>query len=127
MHYSDIRSRAGLVALFFALIISLVSAVPIPTTESGLSSTLPLRGNPSLNGQDHHDIQLDTAKISLSGRMSTLPAAARALTRGVRCCLSSYLLVSYLLGLPGLYSYSSLSTFQLTRMISMYVAIFSPV
>jgi gas vesicle protein len=82
MQYSKIRSRAGLVALVFALIISLVSAVPIPATESGLSSTLSPPSNPSLNGKDH--IQLDTARIpeiSLSGRMSTLPAATRALTR----------------------------------------------
>jgi len=83
MHYSNIRSRAGLVTLVvFALIISLVSAVPIPATESGLSSTLPPSSNPSLNGKDH--IQLDTPRIpeiSLSGRMSTLPAATRALTR----------------------------------------------
>ena len=91
MHYLNISSRAGLVALVqvFALIISLVSAVPIPATESGLSSTLPPRSNPTLNGKDH--IQLDTAKIpeiSLSGRMSTLPAATRALTRRVRYCLS---------------------------------------
>ena len=103
MHYSNIRSRAGLVALVFALIISLVSAVPIPVTESGLSSTLSPISNPSLNGhgQDHH-IQLDTTKISFSGRMSTLPAATRALTRkGVRYCLSSYLLlVSTGPGLP---------------------------
>ena len=110
MHYSesDIPSRAGLVALVFALIISLVSAVPIPVAESGLSSSFTSspssHGNPSLNGfghrQDHH-IQLDTTKISLSGRMSTLPAATRALTRkGVRYCLSSYLLVSTGPGLP---------------------------
>ena len=39
--YSNVRSRAGLVALVFALIISLVSAVPIPilAPQSGLSST----------------------------------------------------------------------------------------
>ena len=82
--------------LVFSLIISLVSAAPIPATESGLSSTSSPR-NPNLNGQDH--IQLDTPgipKISFSGRMSTLPAATRALTRSVRCCLSSYL---YLLDL----------------------------
>jgi hypothetical protein len=36
--YSNIRSRAGLVALIFVLIISLASAVPIPT-QAGLSST----------------------------------------------------------------------------------------
>jgi hypothetical protein len=83
---NSIRSRAGLVALVFALIISLVSAVPIPATDSGLSSTLSPH-TINLNGQNH--IQLDAAsfeKISLSGRMSTLPAATRALTRrpGVR-------------------------------------------
>ena len=75
MHYS----RAGLVALIFALIISLVSAVPIPAaTESKLSSTLSPPSNPIPNGQDL--IQLDTAKtsgISLSGRMSTLPLATK--------------------------------------------------
>ena len=98
MHYS----RAGLVtvALFFALIISLVSAIPVPDTESRLSSTSPLRINPSLDGRDH--IQLDTASISsipLSGRMSTLPRATR-LTRGVRYCFSSSSLVSTWPGLP---------------------------
>lgn len=77
MYYSkNIRSRAGLVALIFALIISLVSAVPIPATESGLSSTT----TPSLNGHD----QLDIAKISSNGRVSTLPAAPRSFTRKVR-------------------------------------------
>jgi len=60
MNYSNIRSRAGLVALVFALIISLVSAVPIPATES---STLSLRDN-----------GLDSAKIS------TPHAATGALT-----------------------------------------------
>ena len=98
MYYSNIRSRAGLAAPIFALIISLVSAVPIPVTESRLSSTFsPPSSNPSLNHrleQDHH-IQLNTTKISLSGRMSTLPAATRALTRKVRySSLSRYLLDS---------------------------------
>jgi hypothetical protein len=87
---STIRSRAGLLALVFALIISFVSAVPIRastgTTGSGLSSTLSSRA--ILNGQDHIRVQLDTGvsfeKISLSGRMSTLPAATKALTRRVR-------------------------------------------
>jgi len=77
MHYS----RAGLVALVFALIISLVSAIPIPATESRLSSTLSLRSIPIPDGQDH--IQPDNARISeisLSGRVSTLPLASR-LTR----------------------------------------------
>ena len=86
MQYSlaNIRSRAGLVALIFALIISLVSAVPIPATESGLSSTLSRRDNinPTLNGHD-------SAKIST-------PAAPRALTHRVRFC---YLLVFIGLGL----------------------------
>ena len=85
MQYSNIRSRAGLVALVFALIISLVSAVPIPATESGFSSTLSLRST-TLDGQD---IQLDTAKIPLGGRMSILPAAS-GLTHKVRYSLSSY-------------------------------------
>jgi hypothetical protein len=76
MHYSNIRSRAGLVALVFALIISLVSAIPIPAAGSEPSSTLsPTSSNPSLNGLP----EVDTAKISLSGRMSTLPTATRAL------------------------------------------------
>ena len=111
MYYSTIiRSRAGLIALVFTLIISLVSAVPIPTTESGLTATSPPRSNPSLNTQDHHDIQLDTAKISLSGRMSTLPAATRALTHGVRYSLSSYLLVYTGSGLPSLQQHVSTTT-----------------
>jgi len=75
MKYSNICSRAGLVATIFALTISLVSAVPIPTPESGLSSTLSLRSNPSLNGQPG----VDTARILSSGRMST--SATRAHTR----------------------------------------------
>jgi hypothetical protein len=84
MQYSlaNIRSRAGLVALVFALIISLVSAVPIPATESGLSSTLSHRDiniNPTHNG-------LDSAKIS------TPLAGPRALTHRVRFC---YLLSIY--------------------------------
>jgi ElaB/YqjD/DUF883 family membrane-anchored ribosome-binding protein len=76
-YYSIIRSRAGLVALVFALIISLVSAIPIPTAGFGSSSTLLPNSNPSLNGLP----EVDTAKISLSGRMSTLPTSTRALTR----------------------------------------------
>jgi hypothetical protein len=60
---SNIRSRAGLVALVFALIISLVSAVPIPATESGLSSTLSARSNLNL----HHGL--------VSTKISTPPAA----------------------------------------------------
>jgi len=79
MHYSNIRSRAGLVALVFGLIISLVSAIPIPAAGSGLSSTLSPSSYPSLNGQP--EIDTATGRISLSGRMSTLPTATRALTR----------------------------------------------
>jgi hypothetical protein len=67
MQYSIIRSRAGLVALVFALIISLVSAVPVPAKESGLSS-------PSINGRGH--IQHDLAKISM------LPAATTSFIQG---------------------------------------------
>jgi hypothetical protein len=59
MQYSNIRSRAGLVALFLVLIISLVSAVPIPAAESGLSkvsTTLSPSSNSSLNhGQPEVD------------------------------------------------------------------------
>jgi len=79
--YSDIRPRAGLVALVFALIsISLVSAVPIPipTSQPALSSTLSF---PSLNGENH--IQPDTRKIkkfSMNGQMSRAPAVTRAFT-----------------------------------------------
>jgi len=76
-------SRAGLVALLFALIISLVSAVPVPDTESIFSSTLSSRSIPSLNEQDR--IQLGSTaripEISLTGRMSTLPLAARLASR----------------------------------------------
>ena len=86
MYYSNIRSRAGLVALVFALIISLVSAVPIPTAESGLSSILSLRSNPNLNGQR----EVDTARF----RFSTLPTDTRAFSRRVHFYPSSYLLVS---------------------------------
>ena len=75
-------SQAGLVALLFTSIISLVSAVPIP--ESIPSSTLSPRNIPNLNGQDR--IQLDAARnsdILLRGQVSTLPLATR-LTRRVR-------------------------------------------
>jgi len=79
MHYSNTRSRAGLVALVFTLIISLVAAAPIRAaySEPSSSSTLsPLQvSNPSLNGQ------VGISEISLSGRMSTLPTATRTLTR----------------------------------------------
>jgi len=78
MHYSNIRSRAGLVALVFVLVISLVSAIPIPAAGSKLSSTLSPSSDPSLNGLP----EVDTAKIPLSGRMmSTLPGANRAFAR----------------------------------------------
>ena len=89
MHYSNIGSRAGLVALVFALIISLVSAMPIPAAGYE-SSTLSPSSNPSLNGLP----EVDTAnlKILLSGRMSTLPTATRALARRVRCLLVFHLL-----------------------------------
>jgi hypothetical protein len=76
MHYSNIHSRAGLVALVFVLIISLVSAIPIPA-GSGPSSTLSPSSDLSLNGLP----EVDTAKISLSGRISTLPATTRTLAR----------------------------------------------
>jgi len=80
MQYSNIRSRAGLVALVFALIISFVSAIPIPSTEFGLSSTTLSRRS---NGQDIR-VQPSTVGIpefSFSGpsRMSSLPAATRTL------------------------------------------------
>ena len=90
--YSSFRSRAGLVALVFALIISLVSAVPISATESGLSTSSSPRSNPSLNGRNQIHHRVDTPKISeisLSGRMSTLPAAFRALSNKVRYSLFS--------------------------------------
>ena len=80
MQYPDIRSRAGLVALVFALIISLVTAVPIPATDSELST----RSNPSLNGRNY--IQLDPAK------KLTLPAAARTPTYKVGYFFSSYVI-----------------------------------
>jgi hypothetical protein len=71
--YSNIRSRAGLAALVFALIsISLVSALPIsfPASQSELSSTL----SPSSSNHDgHNHIQHDTrrvAKFSVNDQMS---------------------------------------------------------
>lgn len=87
-------SRAGLVALLFTLTISLVSAFPVPATESIISSTLSSRTIPELNGLDH--IEIDTPgipKISLSGRMSTLPLATRLARRVRYTALSTYLLV----------------------------------
>ena len=86
-------SRAGLVALVFALIISLVSALPLHATEPRLSSTLSPRINLNINGKNH--IQVNPTRIleiPLSGRMSTLPLATR-LTRRV-LLLSIYLLLS---------------------------------
>ena len=91
MHYSNIGSRAGLVALVFALIIPLVSAIPIPAAGY-VSSTLSSSSNPSLNGLPEVDTVNLNLKILLSGRMSTLPTATRALARRVR-----YLLVFHLL------------------------------
>jgi hypothetical protein len=73
-------SRAGLVALLFALIISLVSAVPIPDTESIISSTLSSRSIQNLNEQDRTQLELGAARIpeiSLRGRTTTLPRAAK--------------------------------------------------
>ena len=63
MLHPNIRSRAGLVAIVFALIISLVSSAPISVTASGLSFTLGRR--------------LDDSEIYLSGRMSTPSLATR--------------------------------------------------
>ena len=77
MQCSNIRLRAGLVVLVFALIVSLVSTCPIPlvislasvalipATASGVSSCR----NPSLNG---HQLE-----FLFSVRMSTLPLATR--------------------------------------------------
>ena len=84
-------SRAGLFALLFTLIISLVSAFPIPESES---PTLSSRSTPNLNGQDR-PIELDTGvrtqarnpNILLRGRMSTLPLATK-LNR--RVCYRSF-------------------------------------
>lgn len=84
--YSNIRSRAGLVALVFALIsISLVSAIPVPIAapRSEVSSTLLPDNNPSHNGRDH--IQ----PLSRS-HMSRVPAAARAPSVKVRNSAPSY-------------------------------------
>jgi len=80
MHYP----RAGLVALVFALIISLVSAAPIQATESRLSSTSSLRINSKINGQvlakpDASGI----SEYSFGGRMSTLPRATRLTRRPI--------------------------------------------
>ena len=82
MQYSTIRS-AGLVALVFALTISLVSAAPTPPDISlaraalipATAPGLPPRSNPSLN----HDGR--PLEILPSGRMSTLPLATRLISR----------------------------------------------
>ena len=53
MYYSNFRhgSRAGLVALILVLIISLVSAVPIPAAEYGLTKVSTTLSPSSLNRQ----------------------------------------------------------------------------
>ena len=81
MYNSNFRhgSPAGLVALILVLIISLVSAVPIPAAESGLSKLSTSLSPSSLNGQP--DSEADTAKNLLIGRMSTPPIATRDLVR----------------------------------------------
>jgi hypothetical protein len=87
--YSNIRFRAGLVALVLALItISPVSALPIPisSSQSELSSTFsPSSSNPSHDGQNHiqHEIRR-IAKSSVNGQMSRAPAPTRALSSKVR-------------------------------------------
>jgi len=71
--YSNIRSRAGLVALVLALIsISLVSALPIPSP----ATQSPSPSNPSYDGQNHiqHDIRR-IEKFSLNGQISRAPSA----------------------------------------------------
>ena len=77
-------SRAGLFALLFTLIVSLVSAVPIPSTESTSSSSLSSRKISNLNGQDR-PIELDAGAKNpdslLRGRMSTLPLATKLTSR----------------------------------------------
>jgi len=78
--YSNIRSRAGLVALVLALIsFSLVSALPIsiPSSQSELSSTFsPSSSNPNHDGQNHvqHE-NLRIANFSVNGQMSRAPSA----------------------------------------------------
>ena len=114
MYNSNFRhgSRAGLVALILVLFISLVSAVPIPTTESGLSKLSTSLSPSSLNGLGQ--TEADTAKNLLIARMSTPPIATRDL---VRYRISNYLLVFTELGLP-LY----IRTSRLTWTINLYVA-----
>ena len=90
--------RAGLVTLLFALIISLVSAVPIRvlSTESSSSPTLFAHASiPNLNVPDR-TIQLGAIRKPenlLRGRMSTLPLATK-LTRRVRLLPFPLLLAS---------------------------------
>ena len=105
-------SRAAL-PLLFTLIISLVSAVPIP--ESISSSILSPRIIQNLNGQDL-TIQLDTdvrkSDILLRGRPSTLPLAT-SITLRIR-----YRPLSSCIYLP---SYNS--NFRLTLTNSLYPAV----
>jgi len=71
--YSILPSRAGLAALAFVLIISLVSAVPIPLSAS-LSSTLSSHFSNNHNEQIHHDtINILRPQISLNGPISMVP------------------------------------------------------
>ena len=106
--YSNIRPRAGLVVLVFALIIQLVSAVPVPTLapQSGLSFALSSLSN--RHGQDL--IQRDTGGIN--GPTSTVSAS----TNVCRCLSSNTLSV----GLP---SYSR--TLHLTRTMCLLHARFT--
>ena len=60
MYSIIVPSRAGLAALAFVLIISLVSAVPIP-----FSSTLSSRASNNHNGQVHCDVINKIPQISL--------------------------------------------------------------
>ena len=90
--------RAGLVTLLFALIISLVSAIPVRvlSTESLSSPTLFAHASiPNLNVPDR-TIQLGAVRKPenlLRGRMSTLPLATK-LTRRVRLLPFPLLLAS---------------------------------
>jgi hypothetical protein len=79
--HSNIRTRAGLVALVFILIsISLVSAIPVPISAPRyeVSSTSLPDSNPS------HNVGRDHIQPLLRGHMSRAPAAARALSVKVR-------------------------------------------
>jgi len=77
--YSIVPSRAGLVVLIFALIISFVSAAPIPisASQSGFS---PSSSHSNRNGQDiiHRDTPR-IAQIQLNGPTSTISVTTRAL------------------------------------------------